>query len=71
MSSLKGRLSKKVKKLGGKLPQVKAFKSVKGFFKVPEEEEGTRSEAAAQLIKQNVNKQAGGAQISYGEEKYV
>lgn len=36
-----------------------------------EEEPGTRSEAAAQLIKQNTNKQAGGAQISYGEEKYV
>lgn len=47
------------------------IKSAKSTFGKPEEEEGTRSEAAGQLMKQSVAKQAGGAQINFTEEKYV
>lgn len=54
-----------------KLPQVKAFKSVKNAFKTPKDEEGTRSEAAGQLMKKDVQKQAGGAQVNFTEERYV
>lgn len=67
-----GSIKKSVKGAVNKVPAVKVFKSIKGALKSPKEEEGgTRSEAASQLMKQNVSKQAGGAQINFTEEKYV
>jgi hypothetical protein len=67
MSSFKGRLKKKLKKLGNK-SIMKVIKPVKAFFKGPKEEpstepEGTRGAAASRLV--NRAQQAGSGQISF------
>jgi hypothetical protein len=65
--SLKGRLKKAIKRIGGK-SVMKVIKPVKSFFKGPKEEkvtepEGTRGAAASRLV--NQQKQAGSGQISF------
>lgn len=67
------RVKKAVKRIGGKTV-MKPIKSLKDLVKPkdePEEvaDEGTRSAAANQLIKQSVNRQAGSGQINFTEEK--
>ena len=64
---------KRFKKLVRKTPQYKLIKGAKDALNpdMGDLGEDPRSEAAQQLIKQDVSRQAGGAQINFTEEKLV
>jgi hypothetical protein len=63
---------KKLKKTFRKLPGVQVMKKVGSMFK-PKEEGGddARGEAAQQLMKKNVSRQGGSAQVNFTSEELV